>query len=92
MWLIVGPHVNRSHSFLLGQPSGEESSFQPSWPQRDGEEVSRGWAGLADTFTIEQGQQAGGDCKVQGRKAIEKPGFCRVHEWEVETLVLKAII
>lgn len=87
---MVEPHVNRSHSFLLGQPGGEESSCQPSWPQSDREEVSRGGTGLAETFSIESAPQAGGDCKVQGRKAIAKPGFCRVHGWEVETLASKS--
>lgn len=43
-----------------------------------------GW--LAEDLTAEPDLQAGGECKVQGRKAIEKPGLSRVHIWEVETL------
>lgn len=43
-----------------------------------------GW--LAEDLTTEPDQQAGGEYKVQDRKAIDKPGRSRVHIWEMETL------
>lgn len=78
--------MNGGHSFLLGRPDGEETTRHPPQPQSDLEEVSHG--GVAgEELTTEPDQQAGGECKAQGRKAIEKPGRSRVHIREMETLV-----
>lgn len=44
----------------------------------------KGW--LTGDLMAEPDQQAEGECKVQGRKVVEKPGFSQVHVWEVETL------
>lgn len=79
VWLMVGPDMNKSLSFLLGQLDGEETSCLPPWPQSDGEEGSHGGSIWERTSPQSQiSRQKEGECKVQGRQASEKPWLCMV--------------